>query len=278
MDLVDVLVPIITLESDETALRTGAALAAQFGGGATAFIVGVGIGSAYADVESPLSEALLDLAAGAKSAAARERAAITNWIARHQPDIGLRAVTVESAATHDAIVGHARMADLVVMRASGKHGRARRELIEDVLFKSGRPLLLLPASFKRKRDWNRVLIAWNASTQAMRAIVGALPLLRAATQVRIVTIDAAPSEAGHGEAPGHELAAYLARRRVSAEIANLDGLGRDPAQRLEEAALDFDADMIVMGGYGHSRAREFVLGGVTRELLGGSRFPLLLAH
>lgn len=278
MDLVDVLVPVITLESDETALRTGAGLAAQLGGAAAALVVGVGIGSAYADVESPLSEALLDLAAGAKSAAARERAAITSWIARHQPGLSLRAVTVESAATHDAIVAHARMADLVVMSASDKHGRARRELIEDILFKSGRPLLLLPANFKPKRDWNRVLIAWNASTQAMRAIVGGLPLLRAASHVRIVTVDATPSEAGHGEAPGHELAAYLAKHGVSAEIVNLDGLGRDFAQRLEEAALDFDADMIVMGAYGHSRAREFVLGGVTRTLLGASAFPLLLAH
>jgi nucleotide-binding universal stress UspA family protein len=137
--------------------------------------------------------------------------------------------------------------------------------------------LLLPAGC-RPKGLKRILIAWNASTPAMRAVIGALPLLSAASEVRIATIDAVPSKAGHGEAPGRELAAYLARRGVDAEVVNLDGLGRATAQRVNEAALDFDADLIVMGAYGHSRAREFVLGGATRDMLAAPTMPLLLSH
>lgn len=278
MDYLDVLVPVIALDADEGALRAASDLAAKAGGRGTALIVSVWLGSDYAHEQRPLSDALADLTAGAKSASATERAKIVSWIERHRPLLEVRDVTIESAAALNEIVAHARMADLVILAASARHNQARRELLEDVLFRSGRPLLLLPAGSPRTHGWDRILIAWNASAEATRAVACALPLLKAASHVRIVTVDAAPSKAGHGEAPGRELAAYLARRGVRAEVSNLDGLGRDHAQRLSEAALDFSADMIVMGAYGHSRAREFILGGVTRDLLGASPLPLFLSH
>jgi nucleotide-binding universal stress UspA family protein len=278
MGYLDVLVPAITLEADESALRIGADLASQAGGSATALIVGVWLGSEYAHEHKPLSDALADLVAGARSASATERAKVLGWIQAHCPQLQVRDATIESAAALDEIVAHARMADLTVISASEGHGRARRELLEDIIFKSGRPVLMLPQSMQRAKAWDRILIAWNASAPAMRAVVSALPLLRTATQVRVVTIDAAPSKAGHGEAPGRELAAYLTRRGVRAEVSNLDGLGRTHAQRLREAALDFNADLIVMGAYGHSRARELVLGGVTRDLLATPPLPLFLSH
>jgi nucleotide-binding universal stress UspA family protein len=278
MDYLDVLVPVIALDTDEGALRAASDLAVKAGGRATALIVGVWLGSEYAHEQRPLSDALADLVAGARSASATERGKIVTWIERHHPQLDVRDATIESAAALDEIVVHARMADLVVLAASERHKRARRELLEDVLFKSGRPILLLPTGSRRADAWDRILIAWNASAEVTRAVVNALPLLKAASHVRIVTVDAAPGKAGYGEAPGRELAAYLARRGVRAEVSNLDGLGRDHAQRLSEAALDFSADMIVMGAYGHSRAREFILGGVTRDLLGAPPLPLFLSH
>lgn len=278
MDYLDVLVPVIELGADQEGLLFASQLTERTGGTATALIVGVWAGSQYAHQDVPLSEALLDLLAGARSAAAAERARIVSWIDRCCPRIDVRDATIESAAAFDEIAAHARMADLIVLCASEKHSRARRELVEDVLFKSGRPLLLLPPGSSHLASPQRILLAWNASAPATRAIVSALPLLRAASQVRIVTIDAIPSRAGHGQAPGRELAAYLAKRGVKAEVGNIDGLGRSHAQRLAETALDFDADMIVLGAYGHSRAREFVLGGVTRDLLSAPPAPLFLCH
>jgi nucleotide-binding universal stress UspA family protein len=278
MSRLDVLIPALNLEADQAALRLGAALAERHGGAATALFVGVSLGSDYCDAESPLSEVLADMAAGGRSVSATEHDRLGAWLGEHLPEVVLRETTVENAATRDEIAAYSRMADLVVLARANAHARARNELAEDILFKSGRSLLLAPPHFHARRAPERILVAWNASASATRAVANALPLLQAASAVRIVTIDAVPSVSGHGEAPGRELAAYLAARDVPAEVSNLDGLGRDHALRLEVAALDFDANLIVMGGYGHSRAREFVLGGVTRSLLRASRFPLFLAH
>jgi nucleotide-binding universal stress UspA family protein len=274
----EILVPVMTLDADETALRVAADLAAKFNARATALIVSVWLGSDFAHVPAPLSEALLDLVKGQRSVAALERKKITAWLERAQAAFEIRDVTAEAALGRDEVVAHARMADLIVAARAATHDRARRELLEEVLFKSGRPVLLLPPRTPVSQKWERVLIAWNAKAEAVRAVTAALVFLHAAKEVRIVTVDAAPSGTGHGEAPGRELAAYLARHGVRVEVSNLDGLGREHAKAIADAAMDFGADVIVMGAYGHSRAREFVLGGVTRDLLDASKTALLLAH
>jgi len=278
MALKQILVPVITIEDDQAALSEAAELAEQFDGRATALILSIWQGSEFAHSQSPLSEVLMDLVKGGQSAAALERTKIMAWLERSQHAFEVRDVTAESALGRDEIVAHACVADLIVSARPGRHNDARRELLEDVLFKSGRPMLLLPSSPRRKQKWERILIAWNGRAQAVRAVTGAMPLLQAAKAVRVITVDAAPSKIERGEAPGRELAAYLACHDVQAEVSNLDGLGREHARAIADAALDFDADLVVMGAYGHSRAREFVLGGVTRDLLAESKTALLLAH
>lgn len=278
MKLMQILVPVIAIEDDQAALQVGADLAERFGGQATALIVSIWLGSEFAHQESPLSQVLVDLVAGAKSAAAKERAKVVTWLDQSQHAFEVRDISAEVGLGSDAIAAHARVADLIVVTRSKHNMRARRELVEDVLFKSGRPLLVLPPSSRRAQKWERILIAWNAKPEAVRAIAGAMPLLQRAKCVRIVTVDAAPKSIGPAETPGRELAAYLACHDIRAEVSNLDGLGREHARAIADAALDFDADLIVMGAYGHSRVREMVLGGVTHELLADAHTALLLAH
>lgn len=278
MTLKQILVPVITIGDDQAALSVGSDLAEHFNGRVTALILSIWQGSEFAHSQSPLSEVLMDLVQGAQSAAALERAKIVAWVERSQRAFDVRDATAESALARDEIVAQACVSDLIVLARPGLHKDARRELLEDVLFKSGRPLLLLPSSPRRKQKFERILIAWSVKAQAVRAVSGAMPLLRAAKAVRIVTVDAAPSRAGRGEAPGRELATYLAAHNVQAEVNNLDGLGREHARAISDAALDFDADLVVMGAYGHSRAREFVLGGVTRAFLADSKTALFLTH
>lgn len=277
MSIKEILALAITLEADENALRAAADLAAHFKAHPSVLIVSVWLGSVFADEQRPLSEVLADLASD-ESSTEKERAKIQNWLERHAPGCEVRDIPVEVAAARDAAVAHARVSDVIVMCRSQSHARARHELIEDVLFKSGRPLLLLPPLSPRQLNWDRILIAWNARAEAVRAVAGALPLLRAAKQVRIVTVDALPGLSGHGEAPGRELAAYLARHDVKVEVSNIDGLGRAHSEVIWQAALDFGADLIVMGAYGHSRANEFLLGGVSRDLIRDAQSPLWLAH
>lgn len=270
-----ILVPVLTLDADRASLETASELAAKFQARCTALLVSVAIGSEFAHTHAPLSDLLADIAAGSRSQAALEREKIQKWLDGAPHDFDVHEITIELAVGDDQVVAHARYADLIVLGRAHEHARARRELLEDVVFKSGRVVLLLPGR-PTTPAWERVLIAWNASAEAMRAIIGAMPFLKAASEVRIVTVDASPER--DGAAPGVELAAYLARHGVRAEVSNLDGLGRDASRAITDAATDFSAGLIVMGAYGHSRAREFVLGGVSRDLLGYCATPLLLAH
>jgi nucleotide-binding universal stress UspA family protein len=278
MSFKDVLTPVVTIEDDEAALIAAGEVAAKCGARPAALIVAIHLASEFAKEARPLSEVLTDIARGSQSQAALEREKILAWLERSPHEFEVRDMTVESALHQDEAVAHARMADLVVMARGHAHAHARRMLLEHVLFRSGRPLLLVPEPPPRERRWDRALIGWSAKPEAVHAVTAALPLLQRAQEVVVATIDAVPSPSGHGQAPGRELAAYLARHGVRVEVRNIDGLGRSEAKALTDEALGFDADMIVMGAYGHSRAQEFLFGGVTRELLAASPIPLFLAH
>jgi nucleotide-binding universal stress UspA family protein len=274
----DILAPVISIEADEAALVAAGEIAEKFDARAIALIVAVHLDSAYTDEARPLSQVLSDIASGSRSHAARARKALMGWIERSRRRYEVRDVTIEHAVQQDQVVAHARMADLIVMARSAEHDRAGRALIEDILFKSGRPVLLMPDRPLNGRRWESIVIGWNAKAEAVRAVTASLPLLQAARQVVVATVDAVPSAAGHAEAPGRELAAHLARHGVRVEVRNLDGLGRSHAKALVDEAVDVSADALVMGAYGHSRAQEYLFGGVTRELLAASPIPLLLAH
>lgn len=274
----DILTPVITLEADEVALNAAAEIAHAFQTRATALIVAVHVASAFAEDERPFSEILADIARGAHNAAAQERAKIVDWLEAAVHDFELRDLTIEAAVDEKEVLAHARVTDLVVIARAQTHAHARRALIEHVLFEAGRPLLLMPHAPQKPRTWKRVLIGWNAKAQSMRAVSAALPLLRRAEAVAVATVDAVPSPAGHGDAPGCELAAYLTRHGVQVEVRNLDGMGRSHARALLDEAQGFGAEFMVLGAYGRSRASEFIFGGVTRELLLGSPLPLLMAH
>jgi len=276
MNLELILAPVVSLEEDEAALCAAHILARTHDARAAALIIAVHPGSDYSEHAAPLSEALADIAAGSRGAAARERARIASYLSKIEPSFELRDAVAEAALTQKEIVAHARCADLAVMTRARKG--VRRAILEAILFAAGRPLLLLPQDWRRKSLGERVLIGWNASREAVRAVNDALPILRLARQVVVATVDAHPSPSGHGEGPGRELAAHLARHGVSVDVRNLDSMGRSEAEVLMTAALDMAADMMVIGAYGRSRAEERIFGGVTRDLLEDARLPLFMSH
>jgi nucleotide-binding universal stress UspA family protein len=274
MTIKHILVPVLKLEEDRGALAAASALATRFGAHATALIVAVHPGSEFADDAASFSVVLDDLAS-AHPRAARAREEITSWLGSHANAFEIRDVQIERAVIENEVVAHARLTDLVVM-AHGS-GRGRRALFEDVLLRGARAVLLLPRA-EKAFACDRIMIGWDAKTTAMRAIGAALPLLQSAKEVVVATVDAKPSAHGHGEAPGHDLARYLARHGVKVDVRNLDGLSHSAAAALRAACSDFGADLLVMGAYGHSRTVEFVFGGVTRDFLANPPAPLLLAH
>lgn len=183
----------------------------------------------------------------------------------------------------------ARYADLVVIsqyNAKDKSPSVMRDFPAYVLLHSGRPVLIVPYAaplplLAPPAAARNVLISWNASKEASRAVSAALPLLQRAGQVHVAIFDAQVHAAEHGEQPGAELTHYLARHGVEARLHLLDGGGvrrGDIGEALLSQAADLSADLLVMGAYGHSRLRETILGGVTRTILQSMTIPVLMAH
>ena len=166
-----------------------------------------------------------------------------------------------------------RFADLLVLaQPESKSAGSLLEAVDAAMFETGRPLVLIPSGVSSVIG-NRIMIAWNGSTQAALAVTAALPLLHLAGQVNIVQI----GDIGK-DAPASELALYLSLHGIKTEIHAIDLGIRDIGGALIDAAERFDSDLIVMGAYGHSRFRERILGGATRGLLATSPWPLFMMH
>jgi nucleotide-binding universal stress UspA family protein len=141
---------------------------------------------------------------------------------------------------------------------------------------SGRPVLAVPFAGRFPVIGDRVLIAWNATREAARAVNDALPLLAGATLVTVVAVN--PPSGGEIDRPGADLVRHLGRHGVRAEAVHTVAKDISAGDALLSYAADIGADLIVAGAYGHSRAREMVFGGVTRTLLSEMTVPVLLSH
>lgn len=189
------------------------------------------------------------------------------------------------AAGEDAVAAvrlSARYADLLIIGQPAPDGKDAAGVptwfAEDVMLSAGRPVLLVPYAGHFPSAGERVLVAWDAGREAARAVTDALPLLVRAAQVQVVAFDPGRAGAGHGEEPGADIGLYLARHGVKVTVARQQGTGLDIGSQILSRAFDIGADLIVMGGYGHSRMRELVLGGATRMLLESMTVPVLMSH
>jgi nucleotide-binding universal stress UspA family protein len=179
-----------------------------------------------------------------------------------------------------ALAMQSRYCDLAIISQASPDEflpRQRADVPDYIVLNSARPVLVLPAVSARPDIGQRVVLAWNGSKEAARAIASALPLLQAARQVDLVIFDPERSEALHGREPGADMARYLARHGVTAEVS-VARAGRHDGDALLTFASDKAADLIVMGAYGRSRFREIMLGGMTRAVLASSPIALWMAH
>ncbi|MFC4160684.1 universal stress protein [Chitinimonas lacunae] len=176
---------------------------------------------------------------------------------------------------------HARYHDLVVL------GQANPDIQidglpasfpEDVVCASCRPALIVPYRGEFSRIGRRILVGWNTSNEATRAITDALPLLQGAERTTVLTADPENSGDDHGQQPGADIALYLARHGAKVEVRTQKSSGRDAGEVLLDVANIAEDDLIVMGLYGHSRMREQILGGASRTVLRHMTLPLLVSH
>lgn len=189
-------------------------------------------------------------------------------------------VHVPKADPVPATVAAARAADLVVVGQSDpdvKAGPVPRDFPELVVLQAGCPVLVVPYTGTSRRVASRVLVAWHPGRESARALRDALPALQRATQVHLVHFTSSAADSQVLRQPLEDTTRWLLRHGVSAQGA-IDVVGIDFGNALLSRASDVDADLIVMGGYGHSRLREFVLGGVTRRVLSDMTVPVLMSH
>lgn len=179
-----------------------------------------------------------------------------------------------------AFARQARHYDLAIVgQVDPDVGDVDGELILEAAFmQSGRPALIIPYIGARNLPPKRALVAWDGSREAARAVNDALPLLATTEKVTILVVDPGSLKGKVGDQPGADLAVHLARHGLDAEVVTAASGGLGAGDVIIGQATDMGADLVVMGGYGHSRLRELVLGGATQSIVDHMPVPALLAH
>lgn len=172
-----------------------------------------------------------------------------------------------------------RVADLNVLGALRKRlPDVERALFAGLLLETGRPLLWVPAGARWPGEGARAMVAWRPGASASRALHDALPLLRQASTVEVVVVEPKVGATGDSAMPGADVAAHLARHDLEVEVVTLPREGQGTGEALLRHARETGAGWMACGGFGHSRLREVVLGGVTRHLHEHATLPVLFSH
>lgn len=224
------------------------------------------------------AEYLVEAISNAENSSKAASAAFLAKAKEFDVDAEARTATVYSGGT-PAIVRQAQLSDVIIVgQDDPEHGEPMRSaIIEALLFETGVPVLVVPTGWDKKITSERVMIAWDGSATAARAVHAALPALRVATSIEVVMVAGSKKLAGVGE-PGADVTAYLARHDHQVKVTTLQRTAPEVSTVLMNHAKESGATMMVMGGYGHNRFRQFVLGGVTRDMLERMQIPTLMSH
>lgn len=281
----DILVHLDSGPRSATRLDVAAGLARRFAAQlAGVYVVDIPSAEYFYSAAMPLAaggaeQVLEQIRADAIAAAEPVEAAFRELLRREGLDGGWRLVEGNLPAT---VALHARYADLTVLGQANPYehhdGPGHDAVLVATLMGAGRPVLAVPFAGDFPTLGERVLVAWNASREAARAVNDALPLLREAAAVTVLAVNPRRGIGGHGDVPAADIALHLARHGVRAEAAHTVAADIPDGEALLSYAADIGADLIVCGAYGHSRARELIFGGVTRTLLAEMTAPVFLSH
>ena len=229
------------------------------------------------------------------------RAQISEDILRQQAEAALATAAAAEAAFNDAVSRagvngewrlvegdplpvlslHARYADIAVIgqrEPAGEEGTDNLTLPDQLILSVGRPVLVIPYIGSYAAIGQRVMVSWDASRLATRAVNDALPFLEKAKRVIVMAVNPKGGEAGHGEIPSADICLHLARHGINAEAHHVYADDVGVGDMLLSRAADEGIDLMVTGCYGHARWREIVLGGVTRHMLKHMTMPVLMSH
>jgi nucleotide-binding universal stress UspA family protein len=179
------------------------------------------------------------------------------------------------------VIDYARRSDIAVINQPSEETSLSvvgRDFVERILLATGRPTLVVPRKGKTTLAAGLVIIGWNGTCEAARAVFDSVPLLKSARKVHVVWVDPEKEYRHPGSQPGAQLVATLSRHGINAEIKPISTGGREAGETLLTVVADSGAELLVMGAYGHSRLSEMILGGATKSVLKGMKCPVLFSH
>ena len=277
MILRDILSIVTSVDAQKHVISFGQQLAEQNAGRMTAALVHWFPTVAPVDgyVVSPI---YAELVQDAQKYLDAEKEKLASLVKGWLPEASVESYFIEMAAAGPVLGARARHADVCLVARPNKTDKSSANaVLEAAMFDSGRPIIVVPPEWKPSPIGRNVLIAWKPTREATRALADADAFLMEAQKVSVVTVDAKLSQ-GYGEQPGADITAHLAFRGARAELFNVDSTDRSETQAILDQARSVGADLIVMGGYGHSRLSEMVFGGVTRDMLRTATIPVLMSH
>ena len=258
-------------------MQQAAEFAEARGAHLVALVLGVQPAAPYATmVDVPLDGYVEDIAR-ARDVVRTEVEQLKEHLASRTSSFEVRGASVPPGMVGAEFARHARYADLAIISSPDDSG-VWHQTVDTALFEGGRPVLICPPGAKLGGIGKRVSLAWNAGREAARSIADAMPLLNGAEDVRVVMVDPKVGPFDHGEEPGADIAAMLARHKLPVTVEALPKSGRSFAESFVAYARDMDADLMVCGAYGHSRFSEMLFGGATRDLMEAADRPVLLSH
>lgn len=288
MPLKTILVPLAGTDSDPVALNAAFAVAGAFDAHVDALFVKLDPRDAVPMLGEGMSGAMVD-----EIMRAAEGEAITHLgVARRHFDAAVRAGAVElrdvpaglegpsarwreeTGRVEEVVPQEGRLADLLVFAHTALDRDTQAyATVETALLGTGRPLLLVPRALP-ERIGRTVVVAWNGNRESARAVAGAMPFIQNADTVHVLTAETSATTA----ASGRRIADYLAWHGVNIQLTILHPGSEPVGQAIMNKATALGGDLLVMGGYGHSRMRELILGGVTRYVMNHTGLPVLMAH
>jgi nucleotide-binding universal stress UspA family protein len=282
-----ILVPITGHKADAAALEAAYRIGSQFDAvlecleihpGNIEIIRAVAVGQFSSDVSN--TELIRKLQHQAHDAEKAARATVERFRSEHAGD---RAVGIEpreiAGDPVQQTIAYARYSDLLVLPHVQDGNAFDTGAIGSILMACGRPVVLAPAE-PAKNYTSTVAIAWKETAEAARAVTAAMPILHKAERIVVLAVDEDGSDADKGDvkAAAERLAAQLKRHGLNAEAKIASREGRQAPEAMLDAVKQSGGDLLVMGAYGHSRAREMVFGGFTRHVLRSAAIPVLLFH
>ena len=264
----------------ETSVTDAVAIAAAFDARLAAIVCDVKIKLPSALFESALID-LPGLAAGEAKKSADNVSRLLTAFTEETRRQGVASETISETCftmeVPEILVEYARLRDLTILPVP-KGDDFDQWYAESIIFGSGRPTLIIPREWKRRVPFriDTAVVAWDFSKAATRSVADAIPALQKAKRVYVVTVMNEKEIDTRRSAT--ELAKHLAHHGIEVVVDSIDAAGRDIGTAIKSYCATRDADLLVMGAYGHSRLREFILGGATRSILSQPTIPVLMSH